>query len=149
MRQHIYKKHKNILKSDVHSEGSSGSVDDEEIVVTSFEQFVEDECEIENSEHPSSLAGQFILKTRDGRTTQTTLNGIIDDTKIIIEHSFDTLEETIMKKLEESSVSLPPEIVSSIRDTFSSNNLRNPFQGLETEYKQVMRLCTALKNCDV
>ena len=123
MRQHIYKKHKNILKSDVHSEGSSGSVnsvDDEEIVVTSFEEFVEDECEIENSEHPSSLAAQFILKTRDGRTTQTTLNGIIDDTKIIIERSFDTLEESIMKKLEESSVSLPPEIVSSIRDTFSS-----------------------------
>ena len=140
LRQHMYKKHKAILKEDQERVRNDeqhlpqqGEHDEEDI--GSYDTMGEEQQGEATStdEHASLQGAQFILKTRDGRRiTQVALDGILQDTKSIIEHSLDTLEVKVVEKLEESGMS--GNEICSIRDLFSS--VRNPFEGLESQYKQ-------------
>ena len=81
-------------------------------------------------------AAKFILKTRDGRKlTQTAMDGIIQDTKIIVEHVVDELEQKIMKTLENLGT-ITPNGISEVLCVFSNPSMRNPFEGMETQCKQ-------------
>ncbi len=79
---------------------------------------------------PVFEAAMFILKTRDGRKlTQTVTDGIVHDTKIFVERTVDMLEK-VMKRLE-AMESLRSEELSDIHSVSS-----NPFEGLESQYRQ-------------
>lgn len=140
LRQHMYKKHKAILKEGQERLGNEEQHlpqqqehDDNEDIGTCNNTMEEQGEDTRTDEHPSLQAAQFILKTRDGRRiTQVALDGILQDTKSFIECSLDTLEVTVVEKLEESG--MRGDEICSIRDLFSS--LKNPFEGLETQYRQ-------------
>ena len=142
LRQHIYKKHKDVIMtngnnnpnsnaSNMTQEGYSNDLtaaDDSELDPTN---------PIANRTNQSSLqAAKFILKTRDGRKlTQTAMDGIIQDTKIIVEHVVDELEQKIMKTLENLGT-ITPNGISEVLSVFSNSSMRNPFEGMETQCKQ-------------
>lgn len=148
LRQHMYKKHKDILKQN-YEDTNTAAPDDStdctsELVEESDNLYqLEDADDKEDANgidkitdlNPSVEAAKFILKTRDGKKiTQTTLNGVLQDTKSFIEYSVGQLEHEIIKILEDCEVN--SEAISSIRNLLSLTRLRNPFEDLETERKQ-------------
>ena len=81
-------------------------------------------------------AAKFILKTRDGKKiTQTAMNGVVADTKILIEKAVESLESEVMKKLDEFPC-LRADDKQSIKEVFAESTAINPFDGIETRYKQ-------------
>ena len=85
-------------------------------------------------QHSSSEAAKFILKCRDGRKlTQTVMDGILQDTKNIVERTVDVLEQSVIKKLQAFNT-LSSEEVAEIQSLFTAPSVRNPFEGLETHY---------------
>lgn len=146
LRQHLYKKHKNILKQEspetpTHCQPAAGPRDvspdiTEDVDPTSLDHFMDEPFKSMVDQHPSLQAAQFILKTRDGRKiTQAAVNDILQDTRAIVEYSIDVLKHKVVNKLESLEI-MSSEEISSIQDLFSSSSLRNPFEGLETQYRQ-------------
>ena len=144
LRQHMYRKHKAILQhngplcepqrsvsfdleNDDGDESLGGATLD-----PSFAEYPT------NGQHSRSslVAAKFILKSRDGRKlTQTTMDGILQDTRNIVECTVDVLEASVLKKLQAFD-RLTSEQVAEIRSLFTTPSLRNPFEGLETHYQQ-------------
>ena len=86
---------------------------------------------------PNILGAQFIMKTRDGKKlTQVTTDGIIQDTKLMLQSTVENLERKVMEKISSLSTPVTSGELTEIRAVFSDDSLLNPFQGLETEYKQ-------------
>lgn len=90
-----------------------------------------------SEQHPSLLAAaHFVLKTRDRRNlTQTTLDGILQDTRGFIEQTVYNLQESIKMRLEGLNKLSPDEICDTL-SPFSAPTITNPFEGLETQFKQ-------------
>ena len=142
LRQHMYRKHKSILKystslcdpqrnlcPDIENYFGAESLDTLTLhpVVTS---------DTTNKQHVSLEAARFILKVRDGtELTQTVMDGILRDTKNIVQCTLDVLERSVIRKLEGFTV-LSSEKIAEIRSIFTASSLRNPFAGLETYYQQ-------------
>lgn len=75
---------------------------------------------------------QFILKTRDGRKiTQVALDGIISDTKTIIQSTLENVEKKLL-----AEVNLTETQKEEIRSIFCDETNTNPFQGLDTLHQQ-------------
>ena len=119
LRQHIYKKHKHILKQGmgINSAPQLAQTTENELDSDHQSHDNEDDSDIEIGEGHVAIdshtdivrreAAKFILKTRDGRQiTQTALNGIIADTNILIENLMGVLEHDVMQKLDEEIPSL-------------------------------------------
>lgn len=82
-----------------------------------------------------SHAAQFILKTRDGgHLTQTNADRIVQDAKMMVQSTIDSLRVQLVEKIKEYT-SLPDENVEEIAQVFHEDSL-NPFDGLETLYLQ-------------
>ena len=72
------------------------------------------------------------MKTRDGkRLTQVAVDGIISDTKVVVDATLRYVERNVLKK-----VTLTAEQQEELKSVFSDESITNPFQGLETQYKQ-------------
>lgn len=124
LRQHMYRKHRNILhdrpfrprpqRNASPEEIPSGGSSDENLCGTLSVESSTTTHPAEQSD-PSLVAAQFILKTRDGRKlTQTATDGILQDTRAILECTIDTLEQKVMRRLEGIDT-LAPEDVSEIQ----------------------------------
>ncbi len=84
---------------------------------------------------PSStdLGAQFILKTRDGKgLTQTTTDEILHDVKTVLQNTVKTLEQEVLKKVDDLQVITKEEL----KRIFVDETLINPFKNLDTPYKQ-------------
>ena len=78
------------------------------------------------------LGAQFIMKTRDGkRLTQVAVDGIIFDTKVVLDTTLNNVEKKVLE-----NVTMTDEQKKKLKTIFSDESITNPFQGLETQYKQ-------------
>ena len=147
LRQHMYSKHKDVL---THNQPLCEPQRDLPSGLTRERDSNDGNLELDgfmiqdpiasvgpaNESGPSFEAAQFILKTRDGRRlTQTATNGILQDTRIILERTVDMLQEKVMQKLKAVNT-ISSEDVSEIQSVFTSPSVRNPFDGLESLYLQ-------------
>ena len=150
LRQHIYSKHKDVLKSSdplvqrpCEAQSNSPTPSEELNELSMDNDCLDSNCcqssagELPTVEYHSCLAAaQFILKTRDGRKiTQTTLDGILSDTRGFIEQTVAVLEDQVKKKLEELN-ELSSEEIREVLSPFSMPIVKDPFKGLDTLYKQ-------------
>lgn len=142
LRQHIYSKHKHILKCNeaVSNPTRDPSVPDESPADNStppmdlYEDSIVSGSTLE--QHPSYAAAQYVLKTRDGRKlTQTTFDGILEDTRGFIEHTVKSLEEQVKIKLEELN-KLSSDEIGEVLGPFLAPSIIDPFQDLNGHYKQ-------------
>lgn len=84
---------------------------------------------------PTVLGAQFILKTRDGKKlTQVAVDGIIADTKVIIESTLKNVEKKVHEAI--GGVTMTDEQTDALKAIFLDDSVTNPFLGLDTEYKQ-------------
>lgn len=148
LRQHMYRYHKHHLVLSRPDSAAAESSAGDGSILTSAEQplndpdesNIMDDCEsTQTIEEPTSqtklLGAQFILKTRDGKKlTQVSTNGIINDTKIILQSTLEAIE----KKVLGMEPALTDAQIATVKDIFSDVTLVDPFIGLETEYKQEM-----------
>lgn len=97
-------------------------------------------CEVPNfhstAEQPSAtvLGAQFILKTRDGKKlTQVATDGIIADTKVMLQSTLKNLEKSIIQRIGPTMTDVQ---IEEVRSVFSDKSIVNPFHGLDTQYQQ-------------
>lgn len=162
LRQHLYRYHKRLLTGDEVLTGDEtvapGSAPDQEDQSESQDYELDDQpLQLESSaseELPTStlLGAQFILKTRDGRKlTQVATNGIIQDTKIIVQSTVEAIQKKVFEAIRNTEIPLTDQHLATIDAVFADETVVDPFRGLETEYKQekfiqehfnyVVRLC--------
>ena len=81
-------------------------------------------------------AAKFILKTREGRKlTQVAMNGVVHDVQTMLQFTLEAVEQKFLDKIKAGGVAITEEQLEDLRSVFSGPS-SNPFQGLETEYKQ-------------
>lgn len=108
---------------------STGPVGDSETGEQQETSIVKQETSIVN-------AAKFILKTKEGRKlTQVAMNGIVHDVQTMIECTLETIEQQVLDKIEAAGITVTDEQLQDLRSTFYGPS-SNPFQGVETEYKQ-------------
>lgn len=132
----MYKRHKDILKVEHHDTTVAANSTENEDAETNSVYVLENEDFNEMFDDKHCLeAAKFILKTRDGRRlTQRATDDILHDTRAIVQYSIENLEQEVTEKLKELSMSDGE--IACIKELFYSSKYRNPFEGLETEYKQ-------------
>ena len=144
LRQHIYRYHKELLCSasdhdteeGIARDDSSTQLDDNLVNQEEDEENVLSPC-FHSSEQLSAtvIGAKFILKTRDGKKlTQVTTNGIMEDSKLLVQNTVQTIERRVMETLSFGGVA--DDIISKVQAVFCDKRLRNPFHGLKTQYLQ-------------
>lgn len=142
LRQHMYRFHKDHIAQ--YSRGASNNAtltnsSDENSPLLDPEDSVEEDQEVTADIEISTskvIGAQFILKTRDGgRLTQTATNGIVQDAKILVQNTVQTLERRVIDKVNHLGIELTDGELSELKETFHDDAL-DPFKGLDTEYKQ-------------
>lgn len=137
LRRHVYRYHYNLLNISTQESNAipeGGNINGEEEQSFLFETHTN-----EQSLSPTQgiLGAQFILKTRDGKQlTQVTTDGIIQDTKLILQSTVENLERKVMEKIANLGIAVTTDQLTEIKAVFSDDSLLDPFKGLETEYKQ-------------
>lgn len=140
LRQHIYKKHRHILHNDEcngrsNDDPSSVQISNPEDTSTDGDA-LEPVSLVAEKQHSSMAAARFILKTRDGRKiTQTTLDGILQDTRGFVEDTVKGLEMNRKLKLEALNKLSTDEIEDILR-LFSEPDILDPFCEINSQYKQ-------------
>ena len=145
LRQHVYRKHKHVLKpSDpgcmiTSSNDTIGSAVPSEAMESS-DSFTADPTSTSPScleqQHPSLAAAQFIMKMRDGRKLpQTTLDIILQDTRQFLDQTVENLGMSVKNSLEGLN-KLTADEISEVLSHFTVSGITNPFEGLESQYKQ-------------
>lgn len=132
----IYRYHKDLLNVSV-IEASSEHQNEEQ--GDGLEEEAPQSQETMNTpsicESTTAIGAKFILKTRDGkRLTQTATNGIIEDSKILVQNTLDIIKRKVVTVIQNSATT--DDILSEVDSLFSDETLVNPFSGLETPYKQ-------------
>ena len=83
------------------------------------------------------VGAQFIMKHRDGRKlTQVVTNGIIQDTKIILQSTIDRVQKNVTEFIRSEKIQLTDQQLVKFAALFSDETVVNPFRELETEYMQ-------------
>lgn len=138
LRQHTYKKHRNELIPEDHSNS---------VPITSFEGNAEPETSVlteEGSHIPASStpstaatqseAARFILKLRDGKgLPQTVTDSILKDIQVMIDSTNDNLKRKVTEYLLDVD-KLSSSDISRVGEIFSSE--KAIFDGLESVHKQ-------------
>lgn len=91
-----------------------------------------------NEQQQTSLvnAAKFILKTKEGRKlTQVAMNGVVHDVQTMVQSMLEAVEQKLLDKFKTGGIATTEEQLQDLRSVFSGPS-SNPFQGLETEYKQ-------------
>ena len=143
LRQHVYKKHRDVLIPPFQNEPGShdsslydsrGNPNDSQA-----EMAPEPPSYSEASPQPPAKwktleAARFILKIRDGkRLTQTTTDGIVKDVQYMLDYSISDLINNVMEVLGEN---LTAGLKQKVQEEFSKADSKCLFDGLETQYKQ-------------
>lgn len=146
LRQHTYKKHRNELIPEDHS-NSVPSIEDESCNADpeSSASFTEGGSHIPPSSTLSTTttlattqstleAAKFILKLRDGKgLPQTVTDGILKDIQVVIDSTNDSLKKKVTEYLMDVN-KLSYNEITQIQEIFSTE--KAIFQGLESVYKQ-------------
>ena len=141
LKKHIYRAHRDHLGLS----GSDGAVAvvqdsvDSDLPSGVDDHYFSTQFSPPSSTYPSStyVGAEFLLKTRDGqKLTQVTADGIICDTKVILQNRVEAIERAVFKKIEDLGVVVTADEEAGLRTVFSDESLVNPFVGLETEYLQ-------------
>ena len=81
---------------------------------------------------------KWILKIREtNMLTQTCTENLLSDITDICTNIVEDLKADILHKLTSSPITLPSTIFKEISETFDNEIYRQPFTGLETQYKQL------------
>lgn len=133
----MYRYHKPLLTGSTSNRAPStaSSVEEEEQQQGSEDQ---DQSNSSTSAESATLLGaQFILKTRDGRKlTQVATNGIIQDTKVILQSTIEVIQKKVLEVFETEEIALTDPQLEKIQSIFADETVVDPFRGLETEHKQ-------------
>lgn len=136
LRQHMYRYHRDILNVPVTSEASD-SHEQENSREQENDSIMEDLGNTFNSDPPcysaAEIGAKFILKTRDGRKlTQLATDGIIEDSKILVQNTVEIIKlKEVMEVCEATE-----NTIAQVNSIFCDETLINPFNGLDTWYKQ-------------
>ena len=148
LRRHLHRQHKWILTGETNSvqeqmeeEPPSDSEFDQRLCLESDEDDGDADTTATADRSPWNesiprLAAQFILKTREGkRLTQTAVDSIVGDITDMVSKVVNSIQRKVLAQLKSLGVVLTAEQQSGLREAFSGPET-NPFQGLETQYKQ-------------
>ena len=84
----------------------------------------------------NACAAKFILKTKEGRKlTQVAMNGVVHDVQTMAQSILEAVEQKLLDKFKTGGIATTEEQLQDLRSIFSGPS-SNPFQVLETEYKQ-------------
>ena len=139
LRRHMYRYHKNLLNCSSALIPTEENYHESQLEVEGTDSI---ECEDNSavSEDPISTritAAKFILKTRDGKgLTQVATDGIIADTKLMIQSSLQYAETKVLEMIDRIGVALTEPQCQELKVIFADENVLNPFLGLDTEYQQ-------------
>ena len=84
--------------------------------------------------NPKRTAALFVLKTREGHLTQTTMNQVVQSASSLCEEVVHNLKGEIREALQD--IGLHETDMKTVLDRLAGVS-HNPFEGLMTEYKQV------------
>jgi len=145
LRQHIYKKHRDVLippfqNEPDHHDSSLYDPSGDANALNDSSEIASEPVPIDSESNPSPAnqqkleAARFILKIRDGkRLTQTTTDGIIKDIQYMLDHSLSDLKNNLMKVLGHN---LTADLKQKVQEVFSAADSKYLFDGLETQHKQ-------------
>lgn len=142
LRTHLYRKHRDLLEVQDHqTEDVATPTEDEDQNVPTDQELEQEEIANEPpSPHaPKStiLGAEFIMKVRDGKgLTQVATDGIVQDTKIVLQNTLDSVREKLLEKLGNLPHSLTEDQLEDLMSVFSDGSVQDPFRGLESVYKQ-------------
>lgn len=145
LRKHMYRCHNDLLVSSTpedsvpqHEDSDCHENDDHGCEITSVRNTVYTD-ESNSTEVPSAsvLGAKFILKIRDGRNlTQVATNGIVEDTKVIVQSSIQDIEKKVFEKINSTGIVMTNHQLADLKAVFTDETVINPFKGIETEYQQ-------------
>lgn len=128
----MYRYHKDLLNVTAMDDSSSAEASD----LQDPEIEEDSNCLLPDSNqcnyNPTVNGAKFILKTRDGkRLTQTTTDGIIEDSKILVQSTVDLLENKVIEVIKSSTAT--EDTLTKVKEIFADAALRT---GLDSLYKQ-------------
>lgn len=137
LRTHLYRNHRDKLDvrdsdvtEDVTAESETMLADQE------LPQEPNDPSPLLPAPSSTLLGAEFIMKIRDGKgLTQVATDGILQDTKIVLQSTLDSVKEALLNKLRDLPVTMTEYQVSDLASVFSEA-VEDPFRGLESVYKQ-------------
>ena len=83
------------------------------------------------------MAAEFIMKVRDGKgLTQVTTDGILQDTKMVVQNTLVSAGEKFLEKLRALQLPITEDQLSELMSIFSEESLVDPFRDLTSFHKQ-------------
>lgn len=142
LRQHMYRFHKEHITQQC-SESSSATtpISNENLPLCDSEEPMAEsqgnQESINNEKHDAKVVGaHFILKTRDGRKiTQKAVDGIVQDAKILVQNTLQSIERRVFDKMNHLGVELTDGELDELKTVFHDDDTL-PFSELHSEHMQ-------------